>query len=902
MLRSSKAAMDDELKQVSQRPRGETEGTGSQSSNSGSNNPSATTISTATPSATGSSISNKAYATLKGFKKFPHDSSQPRKPEPPTRESSSASVAPISATPLTHVAMAEGAFPKGHVHLTSADLLVHPQPHHETAVSGIVKSGIIGSSSAPMRGGPSSGLQQRGQPMALNSSGIVDAPEEWVLHTSCQGESSELLRECCLQSESRSDDSYPVHLSPTCNTDSIHLQQQGHLLQSGRVPSMVEATGNPNSSSLIFNIMADPPTLSSPINPSHIAKAICPPPPSDSEIGTLSRHPWPSESHHSPSQQIGIDLSTSINPSQSVHPTTPKVNLQQKQQTQSWGKDMDLDLILPALESSKLWSAQQHQHQTLSATSSFCQMGNNIQGGALAAAVAEQQQKSQMMMRQLSQLCGHVSLEPTSLEQQQQETLFKLQQQQQQQQQQQGDHEQHHLSANRLIHSESSLTPESHTASTLKISERTRKRRYLCHPAFPLDLRQLCLVCSGVVIVGTALCFAIGVPIVLEKQSQPGNEPKQEMVRKLLAEVPLVDGHNDFPWNLRKFLQNQLRDLHFDTDLSKADPFAGSVWSHTDLVRLRIGGVGAQLWSAYVPCSAQHLDAVQIGVEQIDVIRRLVEKYPLYLTLVTSAKGLEETHQNGRIGSLIGVEGGHAIGNSLAVLRMFYSLGARYLTLTHNCNTPWADSAASENYLPERGGLTEFGKLVVLEMNRLGMIVDLAHVSVSTMKDALTVSRAPVIFSHSAASALCNHSRNVPDEILKLVASKGGLVMVSFYNVFVACNETATIHDVIAHIEHIRGVAGVDHVGIGAGFDGINFVPSGLEDVSKYPVLIEELLKSKSWSEQDLKKLAGINFLRVFRQVESVRNELKRVPPIEEWMPKSNMEGHSTSCAYYGGS
>lgn len=305
MLRSSKAAMDDELKQVSQKPRRETETTGSQSSTSGSNNPS-TTITSFHSSATTTATNKAHHGTLKGPKKFSQqESNQPRKPEPPTRNLSSASVAAISATPHTHVVMAQGSFPQGHVHLTSADLLVHPQPstHHDSSVvagSGCIKSCAVGG------GATSSSLHKTTLNINATASGIVEAPEEWVLHTSCQGESNELLRECCLQSESRSDDSYPVHHSPsrTGTTDNYHLsQRQGHLLQAeGPGVGTLVQTGNPHSSSIIFNIMSDPPTLSSPINPSHIAKAICPPPPSDSELGSLSHHPWSSESHHSPPQ------------------------------------------------------------------------------------------------------------------------------------------------------------------------------------------------------------------------------------------------------------------------------------------------------------------------------------------------------------------------------------------------------------------------------------------------------------------------------------------------------------------------------------------------------------------------------------------------------------------------
>ncbi|XP_011139995.1 dipeptidase 1 [Harpegnathos saltator] len=369
--------------------------------------------------------------------------------------------------------------------------------------------------------------------------------------------------------------------------------------------------------------------------------------------------------------------------------------------------------------------------------------------------------------------------------------------------------------------------------------------------------------------------------------------------RRILKDVPLIDGHNDLPWNIRKFLKNQLREFRFD-DLRDTPPWALSPWSHTDLRRLKEGMVAAQFWSAYVPCSSQHLDSVQLALEQIDLIRRLVNKHPESMVLVTTAEGIEKAHKEGRLASLIGVEGGHAVGTSLAVLRMLYELGARYLTLTHTCNTPWADCSTADEpgQVPQIGGLSNFGKSVVLEMNRLGMMVDLSHVSVPTMLDAMTTSRAPVIFSHSSAHALCNSSRNVPDHALRHLAQTGGIVMVSFYPHFISCGETSTLEDVAAHINHVRKIAGVDHVGIGAGYDGINLTPTGLEDVSKYPELFAELL-ARGWSERDIQKLAGLNLIRVFKAVEQTRDNMaaEGMEPLEEEIPHEDIIGRDY-CRY----
>ncbi|XP_060535679.1 dipeptidase 1-like isoform X2 [Cylas formicarius] len=397
-------------------------------------------------------------------------------------------------------------------------------------------------------------------------------------------------------------------------------------------------------------------------------------------------------------------------------------------------------------------------------------------------------------------------------------------------------------------------------------------------------LRGPWCVCLVVCIVVATLTAGLGLPLAMNPPSEPlTQEQRLDLVRKLLKETPLIDGHNDLPWNLRKFVHNKLASLNLSA-IGLEEPWAQSKWSQTDIPRMRAGLLGAQFWSAYVPCKAQHLDAVQITLEQIDVIKRLVEVNSRHLRLVHSAGEIRGVHREGMIASLIGVEGGHALGNSLAVLRTLYNLGARYLTITHSCDTPWATGQDTMT----KEGLSDFGKTVIREMNRLGMIVDLSHASIHTAKAALNISNAPIIFSHSAAYSLCNTSRNVPDDILKLVAHNGGVVMVNFYAYHLACNVNATVADVVRHINHIRAVAGIEHVGIGAGYDGINMTPSGLEDVSRYPYLFAELLTDPEWSEEDIASLAGENFLRVFEKVEEVRDKwrLAEVLPLEEPGPR----------------
>ncbi|XP_071541470.1 dipeptidase 1-like isoform X2 [Panulirus ornatus] len=409
----------------------------------------------------------------------------------------------------------------------------------------------------------------------------------------------------------------------------------------------------------------------------------------------------------------------------------------------------------------------------------------------------------------------------------------------------------------------------------------------------------VCLVLVLAAVTGVG----VGVPLALRVDPGASLQQRLTTAKTLLRETPLFDGHNDLPWNIRKFMHNKLHSFNFTAELKKLRPWSRSSWSHTDLPRLKEGMVGAQFWVSYVPCQAQRLNAVQLTIEQIDLIKRLIDQYPDDLRLATSADEVEAAFKDGRIASLIGVEGGHAIQNSLGVLRALRDLGVRYLTLTHTCSTPWAECARARETDKEDPssprGLTHFGKTVVREMNRLGLLVDLSHVSQATMQATLEVSRAPVIFSHSSVYAICRNPRNVPDHILRKVATNGGVVMISFYNFFLTCSKQATISDVIEHINHVRKVAGVDHVGIGADFDGINMLPVGLEDVSGYPQLFAELLSDPSWSLQDLRKLAGGNLLRVMREAERVRVELReqRAKPYEEEVPYGPSEDPH-SCFY----
>ena len=409
------------------------------------------------------------------------------------------------------------------------------------------------------------------------------------------------------------------------------------------------------------------------------------------------------------------------------------------------------------------------------------------------------------------------------------------------------------------------------------------------------------------------LAILLAVALISTATALLADDEVDEM-RTLLRSAPLIDGHNDVPWQIRSRFENDLSAFDF-RDTTELEPPM-----HTDLPRLALSGLGGQFWSVYIPTSLAGPGAARAVFEQIDVARRLIARHADRLELVTDADGLEAAAKAGRVASLFGMEGGHSIENSLGVLRELYSAGARYMTLTHSANTDWADASTDQ---PEHNGLSEFGKEVVREMNRLGMLVDLSHVSAKTMHDALDVSRAPTIFSHSSAFAVTQHVRNVPDDVLRRLPETDGVVMVTFVPSFInekvrrhgedmrlemlkirarlearlegealdaAVREElgrwrekypapkASLADAADHIDHIKALIGTKHIGIGGDYDGITTVPDGLEDITTYPALFLEL-RRRGYSDEELRAIAGGNLLRVFRAAEKVRDELADEPP-----------------------
>lgn len=418
---------------------------------------------------------------------------------------------------------------------------------------------------------------------------------------------------------------------------------------------------------------------------------------------------------------------------------------------------------------------------------------------------------------------------------------------------------------------------------------------------------------------GIALAAALAAAPLAAQQAAPAPapavDPATATANAALEAAPVFDGHNDVPNQLRSRVRNQINAFDFEDTGHTATGAQGAAMQ-TDLARLRQGKVGAQFWSVYVPSNPDEAEAVQQVLEQIDVTRRLIDRNPQALRFVTTADQAERAMTEGRIASLLGMEGGHSIGSSLAVLRQLHALGARYMTLTHNSNTPWAD-AATDN--PRFDGLSPFGMDVVREMNRIGMLVDLSHVSEATMMDALDVAKAPVIFSHSGARAVTGHPRNVPDSVLKRLPENGGIVMVVALPRFISeplrqwtakrageearlkglwqgqpakveeglaawdkanPEPKATIKDMADHILHIREVAGVEHIGIGGDFDGMPSGPVGFEDVRGYPLLFAELAR-RGLSQAELEMIASRNILRVMRAAEAYAASVAGEPPIE---------------------
>jgi membrane dipeptidase len=407
---------------------------------------------------------------------------------------------------------------------------------------------------------------------------------------------------------------------------------------------------------------------------------------------------------------------------------------------------------------------------------------------------------------------------------------------------------------------------------------------------------------------------AIG-SLAVPSLAQPISPAVQKRIDRILKKTPLIDGHNDIAEQLSENYKRNIEGLASGTDQRQPNPLM------TDMARLHQGRVGGQFWSVYINGELTGDAAIRETIEEIDIVRRMIEAYPKDLELARTADDVERIHKTGRVASMIGVEGGRQIGDSLAALRQFYNLGARYMTLTHNQTTEWADSATDD---PKYGGLSPFGLKVVHEMNRIGMLVDLSHVSADTMKDAIAASKAPVIFSHSSARGLVGHLRNVPDDVLQLLPANGGVVMVNFVPDFVSDevwrwgaeknaeearlkvfhrNSKAeveaglktweaghprppvTVSAVADHIEHVAKVAGYDHVGLGGDFDGIPYTPEDLTGVQDYPKIFAELIR-RGWSDENLAKLAGGNVLRALRRAEAIAASMKNEPaalsPVDE--------------------
>jgi membrane dipeptidase len=412
-----------------------------------------------------------------------------------------------------------------------------------------------------------------------------------------------------------------------------------------------------------------------------------------------------------------------------------------------------------------------------------------------------------------------------------------------------------------------------------------------------------------------AIAITLGALLIAPSTGLAVDVDYQARLERILKQTPLIDGHNDLPWEIRARFKGRLAALDLKSDTSKIAPPPDAPPLMTDIPRLHAGLVGGQFWSVYVPVDVKGAEAVQATLEQIDLVKRIAAKYPADFEIAYTAADVRRIHKSGKVASMIGIEGGHQIDDSLAVLRQMYDLGARYMTLTHIRNTDWADAATDT---PLHHGLTPFGLEVIHEMNRLGMLVDLSHVSPETMQAALAASAAPVIFSHSSARALVDHPRDVSDEILRLVAKNDGIVMVNFYPAYVSAarrqwdadraaeaarynslpfsglyvgqperakaalarwesehpRPVTTLGQVADHIDHVRQIAGIEHVGLGSDFDGIPDTPQGLEGVDRYPALLIELMR-RGWTDGDVAKVAGENVLRVMSAAERVAAKLR---------------------------
>ncbi|XP_033762131.1 dipeptidase 1-like [Pecten maximus] len=406
------------------------------------------------------------------------------------------------------------------------------------------------------------------------------------------------------------------------------------------------------------------------------------------------------------------------------------------------------------------------------------------------------------------------------------------------------------------------------------------------------------LILGLIIVGGLTLVIGLAVGIPLSKRAAlpgPTHDPNLAFAKSFLQENPLIDGHNDLPWQYRQYAQNKVYNVSLNEDTRLQWPPGTPMTDEsfpvlppqTDIPRLQAGGVAAQWWAAFVSCAATSKDAVRQGFDQVDVIRKMTDRYPETFTLALTANDIETIFENGKIASLIGLEGGHMIGNTLGVLRMHYMIGVRYMTLTHSCDTDWADNYKADLNNGVSTGLTAFGRTVVHEMNRLGMIIDVSHVSYQTMIDAIQTSEAPVIFSHSSVFSICNNYRNVKDDVLDMLKQNNGVIMINFYTGYInnATDHanTTTVSQVADHFDYVKDRIGIDYVGVGADYDGVKYMPLELEDVSTYPVIFAELHK-RGWSIDDLKKVAGQNFLRVFKAVEEVKRSKVNLEPFEDIM------------------